>query len=153
MSTPSKSRSPPAEQHSRQCEMHFIHQSGAQVLMDGVASTADAHVAASGRLACAIQCVMNAAGNEMERGATLHLHRRARVVRQYEGGNMVRRTVTPPAIPLQVQPGSADRAEHVPPQDPRADIPEAARGEIIVVPVVPPSLPSICWKVRVGYIH
>jgi hypothetical protein len=45
---------------------------------------------------------------------------------------LIGRIVAPPAFPVQVRPGTADGSEHIPPEYPGADLPEPARGEIIV---------------------
>src|SRR5215469_5408642 len=53
-------------------------------------------------------------------------------MRQYEHRNMVGRIRSPPALPAIVRPRSADGTEHVSSQYPRADILEAAGGEVLV---------------------
>jgi hypothetical protein len=70
----------------------------------------------------------------VEYRAALHFDRRAGVVRQHEHVAMIGRLIAPPAFPTLVRPGAADRAKHVAPQNPGADILKAARGEIIVEP-------------------
>jgi len=54
------------------------------------------------------------------------------MVREHEDRHVVRRLLAPPALPLLVGPGTAHRAEHVAPEDPRADVGHAARGELVV---------------------
>ncbi|MNE36749.1 hypothetical protein D3C80_1305730 [compost metagenome] len=56
------------------------------------------------------------------------------MVGQDEDGDVVGRVVPPPAFPVLVRPLPAQRAEHVAPQNPGADIAKAAGGEIIVQP-------------------
>src|SRR5690606_7988351 len=57
---------------------------------------------------------------------------RPRMMRQHENRHVVRRIVAPPAFPGIVRPGTAHGAEHVPAQDPGADVLHAARGELVV---------------------
>src|SRR5947208_14820225 len=89
----------------------------------------------------------------MERRIAIHLDGRTRVMSQDENGHVVRRVVTPPALPVQIGPRTANRSEHVPPQNPRSDVPESPRGKIVVDPVVPSPAPWVRWNVRVGMNH
>src|SRR5262249_39014943 len=73
-----------------------------------------------------------AIGDKMEDGAALHLDRPPRMVREHERRNVIRRLLAPPSLPALVGPGAADWAEHVPPQDPRADAGEGHLGHPIV---------------------
>src|SRR5476649_1067003 len=75
---------------------------------------------------------MDAIGHEVERRTALHLDGIARVVREYEDRHVIRRLITPPALPRLVGPGPADGAEHVASQDPRAYIGKASRREVFV---------------------
>src|SRR5262245_47453232 len=49
-----------------------------------------------------------------------------------EDRRVVGRVASPPTLPAVVRPGSTHGSEHVAAQDTRADILEAARGEIVV---------------------
>src|SRR6185503_8749100 len=93
---------------------------------------AEAHVAGTRRLACALQRPVDAVGNEVEGGATLHGYRCARVIGQNEHRTVVLRVVAPPSLPGVVRPGSANRAEHVAAEDPGADVVEAPPGEAVI---------------------
>jgi hypothetical protein len=53
-------------------------------------------------------------------------------VGQHENGRVIGRVVAPPALPAVVAPRIANRAEHVPAQDPRAEIFEPAGNEVVV---------------------
>ncbi len=82
-------------------------------------------------LACS-NADLNAVGDETELGASGHLDRRAGVVREHEDRRVIGRLVAPPAFPLLVGPGAADRSEHVPAENPRADVVEALRRHVVV---------------------
>jgi hypothetical protein len=112
----------------------LVDETRAQVLLDRVRPAADAHVPSAGGLACPLERLVDAAGDEMERRAALHLEGRARVMGQHEHRHVVRRVLAPPALPAHVGPRPAYRPEHVPAEDPRADELEAARGEVVVEP-------------------
>src|SRR5690606_35484183 len=55
-----------------------------------------------------------------------------RMVRQHEDVAMIGRGFAPPAAPAFIRPRAADRAEHIAPHHPRADIFEAPRGHLLV---------------------
>src|SRR6185312_15086444 len=107
-------------------------QSFAQVLPDGADAAAQPDVLAGRRLARTLERRMDAVGHEVEGRAALHRVRRAGVVRQHEDRRVVGRVRAPPALPVVIGPGAADRPEHVPAHDPGAHVLEPARGEIIV---------------------
>src|SRR5471030_1405696 len=54
------------------------------------------------------------------------------MVREYEHRRVIRRRVAPPPFPAFIGPRTADRAEHVPAENPRAEIFESARCEVVV---------------------
>src|SRR5690348_12535682 len=53
----------------------------------------------------------------MKLGASRHLQRRPRVMRQDEDRCVIRRLVTPPALPAIIRPGPPNRTEHITPKD------------------------------------
>ncbi len=112
--------------------MQLVDQTLAQVLPDRRGAAADPHVLAAGRLARTLERFMNAARHEVERRAALHRERRARVVRQHERVAVIRRLVAPPPSPALVGPLAAHGAEHVAPENPCADVREAALRELVV---------------------
>ena len=61
-------------------------------------TAADAYVHAVGGFACAVQCLVNASRDEMEGRTTVHRDRRTGVMSQDENGNVIGRTVSPPAF-------------------------------------------------------
>ena len=133
-STPSNSRSSSTQQDGRDGDMQLINEARTKVLLYGVGPSANAHIHPAGGLARSIQRFVNAARDEMERGITFHLNGRARVMSQDEDWNMVWRVVPPPPFPVHVRPGSANRSEHIPSENPCTDVPEAPRGEVVIDP-------------------
>src|SRR4051794_40815967 len=73
-----------AEQHRRYGEMQLVDEARLQILADGGDAAADADVTAGGGLARPIERFADAAGDEMEDRAALHLERRALVVGEDE---------------------------------------------------------------------
>ena len=82
--------------------------------------------------AAARERLVDAAGDEVERRSALHLERHARVVREDERGDVIRRLLSPPPAPRLVRPRTTHRTEHVAAEDPRAVASHAARGEVLV---------------------
>lgn len=121
-----------AEEDRREGQVHVIDEPGAKVLPDGGNSAAHADIAAVGSVNRSLERSVNAIGDKVESGAAFHLDRSARVVGEHKNRSVVRRIVAPPSLPNVVWPGSADRPEHVPANDPRADIVEASSDKVIV---------------------
>ena len=94
----------------------------------------DPHVHSGSGLACAVQRLANASGDEVERRASCHFDGGASMMRQDENGNVIRRIVSPPAFPVGVRPVPTNGPEHVPAKNPGPNILEATGGEIIVNP-------------------
>src|SRR6202051_5100201 len=116
----------------RNGEMKFVEQTCLQILPDDRNAAADANVLAAGDLCRPRQRGLDAIGHEVKDGAALHLDRRARMMGQDEHRHVVRRIVSPPALPGMVGPLAADRAEHVSSHDPCAHIFHRLSGEVIV---------------------
>ena len=57
---------------------------------------------------------------------------RPRVMSQDEDRDVVLRVVAPPTFPLEVGPRAANRAEHVPSENPRANVRESSRREGLI---------------------
>src|SRR5579859_5705192 len=123
-----------AEQDRHDYKVHFVDQAGAEVLLNGGRAAAEPHVPAVRGSVCLLQRGLDAIGYEMERRAALHRDRGARIVGEHEDRVMVRRVVSPPALPLVVAPRSADWTEHVAPYDRGADAGVAPCGELVVEP-------------------
>jgi len=112
--------------------VHLIDESRAQVLPDCRDAAAQPDVLIIRGFAGAFQCSVDAIGDEVEGGAAVHGDRCPGVVGEHEDGGVVRRFVAPPSLPALVGPGSPDRPEHVSAHDPRSDIAEPARREVVV---------------------
>ena len=54
------------------------------------------------------------------------------MISEYEDGCVIGRSVSPPSLPTLIGPETAKRSKHVPPDDPSADVFEAARNKVIV---------------------
>src|SRR3954466_2390327 len=112
--------------------MDVVDEARLEILPHRRHTATDADVLEPGHPARAVERLVDAAGDEVERGAAAHHERFARVVRQHEHGHVIWRFVAPPALPLRVRPAPADRPEHVAAHDPRADVLEAALGHAVV---------------------
>src|SRR5207247_11250278 len=75
---------------------------------------------------------LNSAGDEMKDGPAFHRDRFARVVRQHEHWQVIRRVLAPPAAPVVVGPRPTHGAEHVSAHDIRTDAFPEALGKIVV---------------------
>src|SRR6185437_5201431 len=120
------------EDDRRDRDVHLVDQPRLQVLADGADAAADADVLAACGLTRLAQRRLDAIGHEVKRRAALHGERPARVVREYEHRRVVGRVVAPPAAPGFVGPRATHGPEHVAPEDPGADVCEAACREVIV---------------------
>ena len=120
------------EEGRRQGQVHVIDQPGAKVLPDGGNTTAQSDIPTVGSVHRPLERGVNAIGDKVESGAAVHLDRSARVVGKHKNRSVVRGIVAPPSLPNVVWPGAADRPEHVPANDPRADIVEAVSDEVVV---------------------
>jgi hypothetical protein len=97
-----------------------------------VSSAADANINSVGCVARPVKRLMNPARDEVECRSAFHLDGRARVMSQDESWNVIGRGVPPPAFPIHVGPGTANRSEHVSSQNPGANILEASRSEVVI---------------------
>ena len=86
-----------ARARSRRAGRRPVRRAGTARTVAG--ATAETHVGAAGRGARLLERRLDAVGHEVERRAALHLDRLARVVREHEHRVVVRRLVTPPAVP------------------------------------------------------
>src|SRR6266446_2515686 len=121
-----------AEQDGGDREMHLVDEPGLEVLTDRRDAAAQPHVFPAGCPDRLLERVMDAGGHELKYSVAFHTQRVARVPGQHEHGCVIWRVLAPPAAPRFVRPGTANGAEHVATEDPRADAVEAARGELVV---------------------
>src|SRR5712675_1795429 len=121
-----------AEEHGAQRHVHLVDQARAEKLPDGRYAAADTNVTIAGRFLRLLQCGFDPVGDKIERRPARHLDGFAWVVCQHEGRHVVRRFVSPPALPALVGPGSAHGPEHVAPENPRADSGKTLLGHAVV---------------------
>src|SRR5947209_8103869 len=79
-----------------------------------------------------MECGVDAFGDKVEDGAAGHGNRCARVAGEHVDGSVVRWTVAPPSLPGFIWPWSSNRPEHIAAQNPRADVVEPARREVVI---------------------
>src|SRR5581483_3292220 len=124
---------PASEHDGHDHDVHLVDQVGGQELTDGCDTTTDANVATTGSVASSAEGVLRRCVDEVERRATLHLDRGARMVGQYEDGGVKGRLIAPPALPVVViSPRPAMGTELVPPHDLCADPHIPLAGELVV---------------------
>src|SRR6185503_6411115 len=100
-------------------------------------SASHADVPATRCFARTLQRRLDPVRDEVKDGPAFHLQRRSRVVRQYEGGRVIRRALTPPTSPGLVGPWAPDRAEHIAAEYPSSDTLHAPSREVLVDAGVP----------------
>src|SRR4029453_1563370 len=103
---------PGTKQDRSHGEMQFIDQGGAQKLPDGGDAATEADVTSVCCGSCLLQSGVNAFGDKAKLRTSRHRKRRPRMVRQHENGRVIRRLVTPPALPAVVRPRAPAPAEH-----------------------------------------
>ena len=111
--------------------MHLVNQSRLKILPDRGYAAAKADVLTIGRVDGALERRVQPIGDKVEGRTPTHGERWPRVVGEDEDRGVVRRCLTPPSFPTIVGPGSSDRPEHVSPHNPRTDIGESARRELL----------------------
>src|SRR5687768_10346159 len=122
------------EQDRRDSNVQLINKALTKILLDRVGPTTNSHVSSGGRLSCPVKRLANAARDELKRRVAFHLNGWTCMMSQDEDWNVIRRIVSPPAFPVHVRPGTANRSEHVPSENPCPNILKAARGEVFVNP-------------------
>src|SRR5437879_6141396 len=132
--TPLKQLLSPAQQDRRDSDVQLIDEARTKILLDSVRSAANAHIHSVGCVARPVKRLVNTARDEVECRSAFHLDGRARVMSQDESWNVIGWVVPPPAFPVHVGPGTANRSEHVSSENPGADILEAPRSEGVIDP-------------------
>ena len=122
-----------AQQDRRDGKVQLIDEAGAKILLDRVGAAANAHIHPLGCLARPVKRLVNPARDEVEYRTAFHLDGRARVMSQDESWNVIGWVVPPPSFPVHVGPGTPNRSEHVPSENPGSNIPKASRGEVVIV--------------------
>jgi hypothetical protein len=118
---PGEHRFAPPEHDRGQSEMQLVDQPGAKILTYRLDAATDLHVAALRGELRLLQRRLDTVGHEDEGGAAFHFDWIARMVRQHEGRRVIGRIVAPPALPILVRAGTADRPEHIAAKDERAE--------------------------------
>jgi len=121
-----------AKKDWRHRDVHFVDQALAQILLNDIDSATQTYVFSSRGFTGPGQRSSNAIRHEMEGGSAFHDQRRTCMVGQHENGDLIHGVFAPPSAPALVRPGSANGAEHVSTQDPRADVPEASSGVVVI---------------------
>src|SRR6202021_1502789 len=96
--------------------------------VDSVRSAPNAPIHSVRCVARPVKRLVNTARDEVESRTAFHLDGRARVMSQDESWNVIGWIVPPPAFPVYVGPGTANRSEHVSSENPGANILEAPRS-------------------------
>src|SRR5436309_13688827 len=91
-----------AEQDRDHHRVHVVDEPGSKEVADHGGTSADADVLAARSLAGRFERLGRRSVDEVERGAALHLDRRARVMGEDEDRRVERRVGAPPALPLRV---------------------------------------------------
>jgi hypothetical protein len=123
---------PGAEEDRGNSNMHLVHQSCTKVLPDRSGPAAEPDVFAAPSVGGSLECSVDTFGNKVEGGAAVHGDRRSWVIGEYEDGSVVRWIVAPPSLPGVVRPRSSNRPEHVAAQDPRPNVAEPTRREVVI---------------------
>jgi hypothetical protein len=101
--------------------MQLVDPSGQEIFAHCRYTAADLHVAAGGGRHGPLQRDIDTFGYEDKGGVTFHLYRIATMVCQHKGRRVIGRIASPPAFPVLVQPGAADRTKHVAAEDESAE--------------------------------
>jgi hypothetical protein len=120
------------EQDRGNSKVQLVDESRTKILPDRGDTAAEPDISAAGSIAGPLKYSMDIIGNEMEYGAALHRDRWPGVVGQHKDLCVVWRIVAPPAFPCIVGPGASDRPEHIAPDDPGANVAEAARRKTVI---------------------
>ena len=112
--------------------MHLIDEACAKTGAEHGDSTADADVFAVRGRSGLFNRGVEAIGDEVERGTAFHQERWAGMVREDKNRRVIGRLVAPPAFPGVIGPRPANGSEHIPADNPGADVFEGLRGEIVV---------------------
>src|SRR6476619_147902 len=112
---------PLTKQHRSQTDLHFIHQPGDQILLSRLGSSGKRNVLRPGSTFSPLQSAFDSIGHEEESRSSFERERLARVVRQNKNWVMIRRIVSPPAVPRIIRiPWTRMTTEHVSSHDRRA---------------------------------
>jgi hypothetical protein len=121
-----------SEQDWSDREVHFVDESGAEVLAERGHPSSESDVLTASGIRCFLERHVDTAGHEAENRASFHGDRCSGVMGKHEDRRVVRRVITPPALPAVVRPGPSDWPEHIAAHDPRSNSREAPRRKVVV---------------------
>src|ERR1700742_3935378 len=112
--------------------MHLIDRTRLQILLNRRDSYANSNILPARRCGRFLRRLFNPLSHEVKRRPTLHLQRRPLVMRQHKDRHVIRRRVSPPSLPRFISPRPAHRSEHVPAQNPRAEILKTSCRKLLI---------------------
>ena len=121
-----------AKEDRRNGDVHLVDQALAKILLNDIDAATKTNILAFGRFARLRQGGGNAFRNEVEGRSSFHDQRCACVVGQHEHRAVIDRIFAPPTPPAFIWPGSANRPEHVPAENPSPDVLKASSGKVII---------------------
>src|SRR5689334_5587444 len=95
----------------RRCDrpVQLVNEPRFEVLADRRHTAADLHILTRGRRRRAFQRLTDTPRDKVEDRTAVHLYRRARVMCQHEYRAVIRRILSPPAVPGIIGPGTTNR--------------------------------------------
>src|SRR5439155_410770 len=112
-----------AEHDRNDVKLEPVDRAGGQVLLDDARPTSEQDVLVAGDVPRLVERGPDPVGDEEEGGASIHLDGFARMVREDEGRDVIRRVLSPPALPGRIfRPRAGPAPEHVPAHHDRADV-------------------------------
>lgn len=121
-----------AEQDWRYGYVHLIDKALTKILLNDTDSATKANIFASSGFAGAFKCDGSTFRHKVEGGAPIHDKWCAHMVGQHEYRHVIHRVLAPPTPPALVWPWTTNRPEHIPAEDPCADVLEASSGKLLV---------------------
>ena len=126
-----------AKEDRADSDVHLVNESGLEVLPDRADPTAKPNILTVRCVGCPLQCGMDSVRDEVEGCATFHGDLWPGVMGEHKDGSVVRRFGAPPTCPGVVGPRASDVSEHIAAEDPRPDVGEAARHEVVIDTALP----------------
>src|SRR5512143_176669 len=121
-----------AEQHWRNCQVHFVDETLLEILSNSRHPAAEPYIFVTGRCSRRSQRSVDAICYKMKGGAALHRDWWPRIARQHKNRDVIRWVWAPPAFPAFILPRAAHWAEHVPAKNPSPQVLSTARSKVVV---------------------
>src|SRR5258708_6469941 len=102
--------------------MQFVNEFRAEILLDRRHTAANSNIALLCNVFRTLQRCLNSIGDEMKGCSALHLDGFAWMMGKNKRRDMIWRLLAPPSFPRFIRPRTTHRSEHVPPQNPSADV-------------------------------